>query len=83
MIFWLQSIIDLYYFTQHVDMVYAFFYDVLSLTKSEDCLLSSHTVNIPLTAVLMSGNVSSIVSLFVFPFWVGGGSCREVGALGI
>lgn len=54
-----------------------------ALTKSEDCLLSSHMVAIPWTVTLMSGKVFSIVASLVVPFVVGGGSCRETGVLGI
>lgn len=54
-----------------------------ALTQSEDCLLSSHNVAMACMVVLMLGNVCSTVSSLDFPFSVGGGSCREVGQLGI
>lgn len=54
-----------------------------SLTKSDDCLLSSHMVAIPCTVVLTSGSVCSRVASLVVPFVVGGGRCREMGVLGI
>lgn len=54
-----------------------------ALTKSEDCLLRSHMVDIPCTVVLTSGNVCSIAASLVVPFVVGGGRCREMGVLGI
>lgn len=50
---------------------------------SVDCLLSSHKVDIPVTVVLISGNVCSSVASLVVPFVVGGGCCRELGVLGI
>lgn len=53
------------------------------LTKSVDCLLSSHMVAIPWTVALTSGRVFSIVASLVVPFVVGGGSCRVMGLLGI
>lgn len=53
------------------------------LTKSVDCLLSSHMIDIPLTVALTSGKVFSIVASLVVPLVVGGGSCREAGVLGI
>lgn len=68
---------------QALVMLLQFYKKAWALTKSDDCLLSSHMVDIPWTVVLMSGNVCSIVSSLVVPFVVGGRRCREMGALGI
>lgn len=54
-----------------------------TLTRSEDCLLSSHITAKPCTVVLTLGKQSSIVFSVAIPFFVGGGSCKEVGLLGI
>lgn len=55
----------------------------LALTKSDDSLLSSHMADIPITVVLTSGSVCSIVASLVVHFAVGGGRCSDVGVLGI
>lgn len=46
-------------------------------------MLRSHRVDMPCTVVLTSGSVCSIVASLAVPFVVGGGSCREMGVLGI
>jgi hypothetical protein len=53
------------------------------LTKSVDCLLRRYTAAMPLTVVLMSGKVFSMVLSVHCPLVVGGGCCRLMGKLGI